>query len=212
MYICEDLWGTQDLKLKQWWLKDYFLLGYPPFPFFLFIWKGKESSLHPLRSLPDPFVKVCGLVTNSLLPAWMPLLMLGMGSGPARAWTLAADRPGRKSCFHHPPTYCHTIANPRQAFCSTCWIYRVTFPPTHHAPEKCHFVSRTRAAALIILFWTAKLKFEEEGDEEPPNTCSLHWSPFIVQRRGKNEAKKKAIKNMKKAAVYYDHYLIQQTF
>lgn len=148
MYICEDLWGTQDLKLKQWWLKDYFLLGYPPFPFFLFIWKGKESSLHPLRSLPDPFVKVCGLVTNSLLPAWMPLLMLGMGSGPARAWTLAADRPGRKSCFHHPPTYCHTIANPRQAFCSTCLNIQCDFFPYPSCSGKVSFCLQNLGCCL----------------------------------------------------------------
>lgn len=55
-------------KSKQHRLKDYFLLGYPPSPFFLFVWKGKESSLHPLRSLPDPFVNLHGLVTHSLLP------------------------------------------------------------------------------------------------------------------------------------------------
>lgn len=130
MYIYMDLWGTQNIKLKQCWLKDYFLLGYPPFPFFfLFVRKGKESSLHPLRSLPDPFVNVCGLVTNSLLPAWMPPINAGDGSGPACAWALAPDRPGCKSCFHHPPTYCHTIAKPRQAFCSTCLNTQGDFSP-----------------------------------------------------------------------------------
>lgn len=113
LYIYEDLWGTQDLKLKQWWLKDYFLLGYPPFPFFLFIWKGKESSPHPLRSLPDPLVNVCGLVTNSLRPAWMPPINAGdgqracmcMGSGSRQTWVqILLPPPTCLLSYHSQPT------------------------------------------------------------------------------------------------------------
>jgi hypothetical protein len=56
------------------------LFSLSPF-FFHFIGKGKESSLHPLRSLPDPFVSLGGAVPNSFFLPENLLLMVGMSDG-----------------------------------------------------------------------------------------------------------------------------------
>ena len=210
MCISEDWWGLQNRKLKWFWLKDYFLLGYPPFPFFfLVIWKGKESSLHPLRSLPDPFVNLWGLVTNSLLPAWMPPINAG-----DKQWT-CVHVGSNPAATTHPLNWHPAIANPRQGLSAICaWTYRLTSPHSHQALEKkCHFVFKSFQRPGLL---SQLLYFEQQGDvwekEEARSPKQLFTVPDSIScsPEGKNEAKKNRwLKNMKKANCHLlYHYLV----
>ena len=172
----------------------------PPF-FFLFIWKGKESSLHPLRSLPDPFVSLCGVVTHSLLSAECLLIGLGMGSGPVGPWLWHQADSGSKPAS--PPPTDLMASSPRRAslwwwLSVTCvWVYRASSLLTHHPWRRgviLYFsLPRIRATVSISLFWTAKLEFvKKEVMQKPKHFHSLHWIPLAVHLRVKNKAKRKS--------------------
>lgn len=211
-YTHIHLWGTQNIKLKQCWLKDYILLGYPPFPFFfLFVWKGKESSLHPLRSLPDPFVNVCGwLQIHFSLPECL-LLMLGqwacmcMGSGTRQTWVqILLLPPTYLLSYHSQPTTGFLQYMPEY----TGWLVPLPIMLWKGNAILSSSPSRTLDCCLNYFILSSQVEVWEKRRWGAPNTCSLHWIPLVVHLRVKNEAKKKTIKNMEKAAVYHDHYLI----
>lgn len=160
-----------------------------------------------MRSLPDPFVNLCGMVTNSLLPVWMPPPNTGdgqracvpTGSGTRQTWVQILSPPATNVTPSSPPT-----ANLWQGLPAVyAGIYRVASPPTHHALEKmCHFVFRSfqnGGSVSITVFWTTKMKFEKKrwGAPNPPMRCTGFLQPFT--RGSKIRQRRKVIKNMKKA-------------
>lgn len=163
---------------------------------FLFIWKGKETSLHPLRSLPDPFVNLCGLVTNSLLPAWMPPINAGggqwvcmcMGSGTRRTWVqILPPLPAHVMSYHSQP-----IQGLSAVY---AWMYRVTSPPTYPSCFRKELLFCIQVLPELGLL-SQLVHFEQPSWSlrrwGAPNTSSLYWILLAVHLKVKKWGKEKS--------------------
>ena len=158
---------------------------FPPSPFFfLFIWKGKESSLHPLRSLPDPFVNLSGV---ALLPACIPPSNAGDGSR-ACAPMGSSTRQTRIQILLlplPPPPFMPLsprIANLWWGLSTICiseytgWLLPRPLMPWRRNVILYLSLPRTRATISVTLFWTNELQKKRRCGA--PNT-PIHRTGFL---------------------------------